>query len=115
MQLAKFSEDTLSSYTEAVSSQVHTPGTPSSPGPCSTNPSSLKGAPPEPWDSPTLWPWRLLSHVGSALCPDKCLSTAASWCPWTASSARPRGYLWGNNTDFVSPTRKCYVAFGVTS
>lgn len=28
VQLAKFSEDTLSSYTEAVSTQVHSPGQP---------------------------------------------------------------------------------------
>ena len=45
MQLAKFSEDTLSSYTEAVSSQVHTPGTPSSPGPCSHQPELPQGGP----------------------------------------------------------------------
>lgn len=109
VQLAKFSEDTLSSYTEAVSTQVH-----------SRRVGSSLASSRSPGRSSFVTP----SHTGpvSLPCPENHLPTPTAQCPRTLFSVGLRGSLQGNTAGpqmaswtFSSPTRKCYAAFGATS
>lgn len=114
VQLAKFSEDTLSSYTEAVSSQVPSPGWMLALYPQPELPKAPSGAPRCPCIMALSLPLR------APLAPRPMWVTCHCWggthFPQTVSSVGPQGHLQGNVAEhLVSAPRRCCAAFGATS